>query len=323
MFDNLDGLIEAFNNGHTRALARVISRMENDDSERYKIIENIYPRTGKAYVLGITGAPGAGKSSLIDKLLTFLREKGDTVGVIVVDPTSPFTGGALLGDRIRMEEHFQDSGIFIRSMGSRGNQGGLAKTTQDVVKAMDAFGFQWVIVETVGVGQTELDIMHVVDTNIVVLTPGAGDSIQMIKAGIMEIADIFVVNKCDLPGADKVAADIEMMQDLRYEQLKWRPPVVKMSAINVLGFTELLESIEKHHFFLKKAGLLDERRKKRAANETLDIVNYQLRRLVKQQAELPGKVNEILNKVALRQQDPYSAAVEILKNVILDSKFFV
>jgi len=170
-------------------------------------------------------------------------------------------------------------------------------------------------VETVGVGQTELDIMHVADTNLVILTPGAGDSIQIIKSGIMEIADVFVVNKCDLPGADKVATDIEMMLDLRCEQLKWRPPVVKVSALNVWGLTELSESIERHSFFLKGSGLFDERRKRRAETETLDIVNYQLQRLVRQQSELPGKVNETLNKVAFRQQDPYSAAMEMLKYI--------
>ncbi|MBC7104679.1 MAG: methylmalonyl Co-A mutase-associated GTPase MeaB, partial [Firmicutes bacterium] len=198
-----------FTAGEQRALARVISLVENEAPEKDELLRRLYPRTGGAYVVGLTGAPGSGKSSLVDRLTGLLRRTGRTVGIVAVDPTSPFTGGALLGDRIRMQEHACDDGVFIRSMGTRGSLGGLARTTKDVIRVLDAFGFDYVLVETVGVGQAELDIMHVADTTVVVLTPATGDSIQTIKAGIMEIADVFAVNKADLPGARKLAVEVE------------------------------------------------------------------------------------------------------------------
>jgi len=222
--------------------------------------------------VGVTGAPGAGKSSVVDDLIAEIRKKEQTVGIIAVDPTSPFSGGALLGDRIRMQEHTLDKGVFIRSMGTRGSLGGLARTTKEVVKVIDAFGMDYVLIETVGVGQAELDIMHVADTTVVTLTPGAGDSIQTIKAGIMEIADVFAVNKCDLPGADKVALEVEMMLDVQGSNLMWRPPVVLTSTVARQGITELLQSIEKHRDFLKENGLFEERRRKRTHDETLEIL---------------------------------------------------
>jgi LAO/AO transport system kinase len=191
----VDDLLEKFWAGEFRALARLISNLENEMGDRNELMCQLYPRTGRAYILGVTGSPGTGKSSLVDCLTTSLRKRSQKVAIVAVDPTSPFTGGALLGDRIRMQEHAVDQGVFIRSMATRGSLGGLAHTTKEVIKAIDAFGFEWIIVETVGVGQAELDIMNVADTTVVVLTPGAGDAIQTIKAGIMEIADVFAVNK--------------------------------------------------------------------------------------------------------------------------------
>ncbi len=314
--DTIKGLMQGFKDGQTRALARMISRLENEDPERDDLIKNIYPLTGNARVVGVTGSPGAGKSSLVDRITYFLRKRGDTVAVVAVDPTSPFTGGALLGDRIRMQQHATDRGVFIRSMGTRGSLGGLARNTKEAVKAMDAFGFKWVIVETVGVGQAELDIMNVADTTLVVLTPGAGDSIQTIKAGIMEIADIFVVNKADLPGSDRVAAEVGMMLDLQCHKMEWRPPVVLVSTLNDSGMQELLDVMEKHLNHLSQTGSLEKKRQERVKSEVLDIVDYQWQKLVRQQMTLPGGVSEVLEKVSRRETDPYSAAGSILDMVL-------
>ncbi|MCL6610069.1 MAG: methylmalonyl Co-A mutase-associated GTPase MeaB [Peptococcaceae bacterium] len=300
-------------------MARIISKIENEDPGKDELLKNIFGMTGKAYVVGVTGSPGAGKSSLVDRMTSCLRKKGETVGIIAVDPTSPFSGGALLGDRIRMQEHAVDRGVYIRSMGTRGSLGGLARTTKEVVKVLDAYGYSWVIVETVGVGQAELDIMHVADTTLVVLTPGAGDSIQTIKAGIMEIADIFVVNKCDLPGADKVASEISQMLDLQGGTPEWRPPVVQVSTLNDLGMDGLMESVEKHRSYLVDSGLLESYREDRARKETLEIVDFRWRKLVNSQLNYQGFVNDILNRVTGRKTDPYTAADAILRYVIENS----
>jgi LAO/AO transport system kinase len=314
--DSMEGLIQGFKDRQTRALARIITRLENEDLERDELIKNIYPLTGSAKVIGVTGSPGAGKSSLVDRITHFLRERGDTVAVVAVDPTSPFTGGALLGDRIRMQEHSTDQGVFIRSMGTRGSLGGLARNTKEVVKAMDAFGFNWVIIETVGVGQAELDIMNVADTILVVLTPGAGDSIQTIKAGIMEIADVFVVNKADLPGADRVATEVEMMLDLQSDKKEWRPPVIQVSNLQETGIPQLMEAVSKYQDFLNEKNLLNKKRQERIRAEVLEIVDYQWQKLVRKQLTLPGGINELLAKVAHRDSDPYTAASFILDMVI-------
>ncbi len=311
----MQDLIDRFKSGDTRALARTISLLENEDPQNEELMKELFYRTGRAYVIGFTGAPGAGKSSLVDLVVKQLRAEGQTVGIIAVDPTSPFTGGALLGDRIRMQEHALDKGVFIRSMGTRGSLGGLAKTTKDVVKALDAFGFDWVVVETVGVGQAELDIMHVADTTLVVLTPGAGDAIQTIKAGIMEIADIFAINKSDLPGADKIATEVEMMLDHQCDRMQWRPPVNQVSCFTGRGIPELVESIKKHRRYLTDNNLFLPRRQERLRAETLEIANHKWRQKVLKQLELPGKVNELLDRVVNKQTDPYTAAYEILAHV--------
>ena len=315
----LDDMMSRFCNGDHRALARVISLVENEAPEKDELLRQISQRTGRTYILGITGSPGAGKSSLTDRLVGVLRKQGQTVGVVAVDPTSPFTGGAILGDRIRMNEHALDKGVFIRSMGTRGTLGGLAKNTKEVVKVMDAFGMDWVIVETVGVGQAELDIMYIADTTVVVLTPGAGDSIQAMKAGIMEIADVFAVNKADLPGADRVASEVEMMLHLQCDQVKWIPPVLKTSTIQVEGVDDLMAAVEKHCHYLKEEGLFAERRRERARNEVIDIVNHKWQKMVRRQMEIPGPVNELLDLVAAHEMDPYTASASIMDWIIANS----
>jgi len=319
LLDTINDLIDNFTKGNIRALARLISKIENEDAEKDEILKRIYGKTGKAFVLGITGSPGAGKSSLVDRITAFLRKKGETVGIIAVDPTSPFTGGALLGDRIRMQDHAVDKGVFIRSMGTRGSLGGLARSTKEVVKVLDAFGYQWVIVETVGVGQAELDIMNVADTTMVVLTPGAGDSIQTIKAGIMEIADVFAVNKCDLQGADRVVSEIGQMLDLSKEITEWRPPVVKVSTLDDRGMGELMEVLEKHRDFLNDSGNMEVYRDEMARKETLEIVDYRWQRIVNHQLNYQGHVRDILDKVTDKKTDPFTAADEILGYILRNS----
>jgi LAO/AO transport system kinase len=312
----LENLLNRFRAGEHRALARVISIVENEMPQKDELIKQIYQQTGRSYILGVTGSPGAGKSSLVDLLVKEIRKRNENVGIIAVDPTSPFTGGAILGDRIRMNTHALDEGVFIRSMGTRGSLGGVTKATKEIVKVMDAFGMDWIIIETVGVGQAELDIMYIADTTIVVLTPGAGDSIQTMKAGIMEIADVFAVNKCDMPGADRVVAEVNMMLDFRDDHVKWRPPVVQTSTMNIVGITELLSAIERHRGYLLDKGIFDVRRNERAKNETLDIVSQQWERLVKKQVNQPGQVKQLLEKVAAREVDPYTASVQILDLVM-------
>ncbi|TEB06939.1 putative GTPase [Pelotomaculum schinkii] len=312
----MEDLLNRFRAGEHRALARVISIVENEMPQKDELIKQIYQQTGRSYILGVTGSPGAGKSSLVDLLVKEIRKRNENVGIIAVDPTSPFTGGAILGDRIRMNAHALDEGVFIRSMGTRGSLGGVTKTTKEIVKVMDAFGMDWIIIETVGVGQAELDIMYIADTTIVVLTPGAGDSIQTMKAGIMEIADVFAVNKCDMPGADRVVAEVDMMLDFRDDHVKWRPPVVQTSTMNIVGITELLSAIERHRGYLLDKGIFDVRRNERAKNETLDIVSQQWERLVRKQVNQPGQVKRLLEKVAAREVDPYTASVQILDLVM-------
>jgi len=311
----LQDLIDRFKAGEQRALARLISKLENEAPDREEILKKLYYLTGRAKILGVTGSPGAGKSSLVDQLAKLIRKRGETVGIIAVDPSSPFSGGALLGDRIRMAELSMDKGVFIRSMGTRGSLGGLAKTSKEVVKAMDAFGMDWVIVETVGVGQAELDIMHVANTVMVVLTPGAGDAIQTLKAGIMEIADVFAVHKCDLPGADKIATDVDIMLDQQGEKKGWRAPVVLASSMKNIGLEELLDKVIEHYQYLKDTDLLETQRQERAKAETLEVVDYRWHKLVTEHTNYPGKVNEILEKVAKMEMDPYEAANIILEFV--------
>lgn len=245
-----------------RATAKLISWVE-DDIERAYIMRSVLKHTKHQMVVGITGPPGAGKSSLVEALTKLYRAKNERVGIVAVDPSSPYTGGAILGDRIRMQAHGTDRDVFIRSMGTRGHLGGVTRSTSDVLRILEGGGYGRLILETVGVGQSELEIMQMADTVVVVLNPGTGDGIQAIKAGIMEVADVFVINKSDMPGADRMKGDIEMMLNLNCDGKTWRPPVVLTSVIDNIGVETLLEKIEAHQAYMLESGLRDERRKER------------------------------------------------------------
>lgn len=258
--NDLEPWLERLWNGDKRAAAKLISQVE-DNQGRVDIMTQILPLTGQRMVLGITGPPGAGKSSLVEAITQLYRDQKEKVGIVAVDPSSPYSGGAILGDRIRMQSHGTDPGVFIRSMGTRGHLGGVARSTVDVLRILEAAGYQRLILETVGVGQSELEIMELADTVVVVLNPGTGDGIQAIKAGIMEIADIFVVNKADLPGAQRLKNDIQMVLDLNGEK-SWRAPVVLTSVLDQRGLTELRDQITAHQNFLIKSGKNLERQKK-------------------------------------------------------------
>lgn len=307
--------VEKLLHGDRRSAAKLITLIENEGPEKEEVLKRIYPHTGNTFVLGITGSPGAGKSSLVDEITKQIRAENLKVGIIAVDPTSPFSGGALLGDRIRMQEHALDRGVFIRSMGTRGSLGGLARATKDVVKVLDAYGCDVVIIETVGVGQSELDIMHYADTTIVVLTPGAGDHIQTIKAGIMEIADIFVLNKCDLGGTDKMKIDIEGMLDLSPLIHNWRPPVLTTSTLDGKGIPELWEAIKKHREHSLNTGSHHSSMEKRLRLEVVEIVQQGLKELIDYVVLSNGQGNKLMEQVITRQVDPYTAAGELLQKI--------
>ncbi|KAB2952353.1 methylmalonyl Co-A mutase-associated GTPase MeaB [Heliorestis acidaminivorans] len=312
MIDQIPALLA----GDRRVLARMITYIENDGEEKEDLLRELHHHTGKGYVIGITGSPGAGKSSLTDRVITELRKEGHKVGVIAVDPTSPFSGGAILGDRIRMNEHYLDKGVFIRSMGTRGSLGGLSRATKEVIKVLDAFGCDFIIVETVGVGQSELEIMTAADTTVVVLTPGAGDSIQAIKAGIMEIADIFVVNKADLPGVDRVVTEIEVMLDLggyKKGDQAWRPPVKKTVSTSGTGVDILVKEIKVHRQQMEKTGRLDLERQRRLRAEVSEIIEVRIKEMIRDQLGRSGQWDELLEGVISRTVDPYTAAHKILK----------
>lgn len=302
--------------GHKRSVARAISLVENEDPIKLPLLEALYPHTGKAYVLGITGSPGAGKSSLVDRLIQYLRGQGKQVGVLAVDPTSPYTGGALLGDRVRMVRHATDTGVYIRSMGTRGSQGGLSRSSREVIRILDACGCDVILVETVGVGQSELDVMHVADSVCVVLHPGAGDVVQAFKAGIMEIADLFVVNKSDLPGAENVVAEIEEMLDVSRKEAPWRPPVVKASSKEDRGIGELWEAAEKHVRYLQESRLWETRRSQKAAEEVVEIARELIIREISARLEQLVPEMTCFEEVRQRQRDPYSAARQVAGHLL-------
>jgi LAO/AO transport system kinase len=260
---NLNDITTGILAGKSRPLARAITLVESHDERATRLLAELYPQTGRARIIGITGSPGAGKSTLVAAMARHYRAQEKRVGIIAVDPTSPFTGGAILGDRIRMSDLYTDRGVFIRSMATRGFLGGLAKATNDVVDILDAAGFDVVLVETVGVGQDEVEVVRTVQTNVVVLVPGMGDDIQAIKAGIMEIGDVFVVNKADRPGADKTVTEVTMMMSLVEEHGDWVPPIVKTVASKSQGIAELDEALGKHYDHLTASGELDRRNRDR------------------------------------------------------------
>ena len=297
-------------NGDRRALARLISILERGDSQAADIMKAIDAHTGKAYTVGITGPPGAGKSTIVDQLTQLLRQQGLQVGIIGVDPTSPFSGGALLGDRIRMQRHYLDSGVFIRSVATRGQWGGLPRVVKSMVRLLDAAGTDVVLVETVGVGQAELGIMDVADTVIVTLMPESGDAIQTLKAGIMEIADIYLVNKADREGANQMAAAITAMLHLAGSQPAWEPPVMLTQATSGAGIPELWDKVQEHHRHMTTTSELERRRAARREQEFLETVMEQMeRRLRKLVVEDPVLV-ATLKKVGLKEAEPYSSAMD-------------
>jgi LAO/AO transport system kinase len=301
--------------GDPRAVARAISLVEDEAADAAPLVRELFPKTGRAYLVGVTGPPGAGKSTLVDRLIAAWRAAGRTVGVVAVDPTSPFTGGAILGDRVRMQAHAGDPGVFIRSMATRGHLGGLASTTGDAAIVLDAAGKDLILIETVGVGQDEVDIVRTADVSVVVIVPGAGDEVQALKAGIMEIADIFVVNKADREGADRTAASIEAMLTLQtFAPGAWRPPILKTEATAGKGIGELVETIERFRKHTEAA--LGSRRRARAEFRLRELVGRRFLQHVEGRVLAAGEFDGMLDRIAARSLDPYSAAQEILDRAI-------
>ncbi len=311
MNSDLQPWIERLLSGDARALARAISLVENHTSESRQLLKALFPHSGKARIIGLTGAPGSGKSTLVDQLARQYRRDGKTLGIIAVDPTSPYTGGAILGDRIRMQDHHADAGIYIRSMATRGSLGGLARSTADVATVLDAAGKNLILIETVGVGQDEVDIVRLADITIVILVPGMGDDVQTIKAGIMEIADIFVINKSDREGAERVEREIRAMQSLAIRTDGWTPPVVKTVATEGKGVAEVTEAITSYQEYLQKENLVLKRSVENWRERLVEMLRDAM--LEKARTELgDGRAESYAAQVAEHKRDPYSLVEEIV-----------
>jgi len=298
------------------ALAKGITAVENEYDNAVEIMTKIYPNTGHAYVIGITGPPGAGKSTLTDGIAKEFRKRGFTVGIVAIDPTSPYTGGAILGDRIRMMDLTSDPGIFVRSMATRGSLGGLSQKAGDAVKLMDAYGLDIIIVETVGVGQSEVDIVKTADTTMVVVIPGMGDDIQAIKAGILEIGDLITINKADREGADKLNIEMEMMLELNPNRVGWRPPINRTVASKNEGIDAVVDSILEHRDYLTESGKLAESRRKRIKSEVQDMINVRVGRYVDKNVIQTEEFDATVLKLQNREVDPYSVVDDIVRKVL-------
>lgn len=325
MAPELAELVARARKGDARAAARLISLCEASPDEAARVAALLHPHTGRARIVGVTGPPGTGKSTLVDRLIATHRQRGLAVGVLAIDPSSPFTGGAILGDRVRMQQRATDAGVFIRSMGARGHLGGLSRAAHDAVRVLDAMGKGLVLVETVGVGQGEVDVVRVADTVVVVTAPGLGDEVQAIKAGIMEIGDVFVVNKADREGAERAAAELESMLRLGEEARgrpaapgagpTWTPRVLRVSAERGDGIDTLVAALEEHAAWLRDSGALAERRRGAREAEILEIMKARLVRYVLDEARLAGRFRAALEAVERRRLDPYAAAEELLSGL--------
>ncbi len=311
----MKNIVERLLQGDRRALARMVTLIENEIPAAHRYLAELHLHSGKAHIIGVTGAPGSGKSTLVTHMVRELRRRDHKVGVVAVDPSSPFTGGAILGDRIRMVELSGDPNVFIRSMANRGNLGGLASSTRDVVRAMDAAGYDPILVETVGTGQAEVEVMRTAQTVMVVVAPGMGDDIQAIKAGIMEIADIFVISKCDKPGANQAAAELAMLLSLdperrSHEQSRWRIPIVRTSAFKDEGITQLVDTLQKHREYLVESGMLAERAQRQVRSEIETLILHAVINALKEQTS-KEEWQQLVEEITKRERDPYSVASEL------------
>lgn len=299
--------------GDTRAAARLMRDLDDEIPSAIRTLKSLYRHTGRAYIVGVTGAPGAGKSTLVNRITSHLRRRGKTVGIVAIDPTSPYSGGAILGDRIRMQEHALDEGVFIKSLATRGHLGGLSRSTIDIVNVMDAMGKDVILIETVGVGQDEVEIVKVAHTNLVVVVPGLGDDIQAIKAGILEIADLFVVNKADRDGADKTRREIETMVSMgEYGEGEWKPRVVSTVAATDTGTAELLEEIERHRAYIFEEGNLARYRREKARVELVEIMKAQLIGKAVADLDAHGLLEPLLAEMARKRKNPYTISEKVV-----------
>ncbi|HYR44883.1 MAG TPA: methylmalonyl Co-A mutase-associated GTPase MeaB [Terriglobia bacterium] len=310
----MEQLVQDFFKGDTRALARVITRVENRSADSLEILRQLFPRTGNSQIIGVTGSPGSGKSTLVDRLAVAYRKKEKKLGIVAIDPSSPFTGGAILGDRIRMQTLGIDPGIYIRSMATRGHLGGLSGTTADVVTVLDAAGRNPIIVETVGVGQDEIDIVKLAEVSIVVLVPGMGDDIQALKAGIMEIGDIFVINKCDRPGVDKMERAVLTMLSLTHRADGWQPPIVKTVATRGEGVDELVDTVDRSYLFFQNSPARAQKKQEAERQRMITLLEERLVKTAVEQLFPDGEFNEVIAEIAARRKDPYSVVEQIVRN---------